>query len=152
MPRFRPIVAYFDTNVFHEIVNRDSDDAGIQKRLAGCTRCGELVLPTSLIVMNEIVDGIGSGVECTAKRSIRQLHTQWRLGDWEMLIKPLDRLASGEISAFARGEASPSPFFMSAERQVFIGRMTAAFGGIDRKSPQQLGAEFSSIVGDNREQ
>jgi hypothetical protein len=59
MPLFRPIVAYFDTNVFHEIVDRDFHGAALKGRLEGCRKRGELVLPASLEVTNEIVDGIG---------------------------------------------------------------------------------------------
>jgi hypothetical protein len=62
----------------------------------------------------------------------------------------MDELASNEIRAFARGEASPSPFFENSVRKLFLSRMAAAFLGMDRKPPQQLAAEFSDIVGDNR--
>jgi hypothetical protein len=150
MSLFLPIVAYFDTNVFHEIVHRDFDGTGLQRRLEACRRRCEMVLPVSLVVTNELVDGIGSGDERMAKRSIQQLDVQRRLADWETLIRPIDELASNEIKAFARGEASPSPFFENAVRKLFLSRMAAAFLGMDRKSPQQLAAEFSDIVGDNR--
>jgi hypothetical protein len=150
MSLFLPIVAYFDTNVFHEIADRDSGEAGLRWRLECCRKRGELVLPASLVVTNEIVDGIGSGDERKARRSIQQLDVQRQVADWETLIRPMDELASNEIRAFARGEASPSPFFQNAVRKLFLSRMAAAFLGMDRKSPQQLAAEFSDIVGDNR--
>jgi hypothetical protein len=150
MALYLPIVAYFDTNVFHEIVNRDSHDAWLQRRLQGCRDRGELVLPASLVVTNEIVDGIGSGDERKARRSIQQLDVQRQVADWETLIRPMDELATNEIRAFARGEASPSPFFENAVRKLFLSRMAAAFRDMDRKSTQQLAAEFSDIVGDNR--
>jgi hypothetical protein len=150
MPLFQPIVAYFDTNVFHEIVRRDFDGTGLQRRLEGCCRRREIFLPVSLVVTNEIVDGIGSGDERMARRSIQQLNVQRRLADWETLIRPVDELASNEIKAVARGEASPSPFFENPVRKLFLSRIAAAFLGMDRKSHQQLAAEFSDIVGDNR--
>jgi hypothetical protein len=152
MPLFLPIIAYFDTNVFHEIADRDSGGAGLRRKLEGCRKRGELVLPASLVVTNEIVDGIGSGDERKARRSIQQLDVQRQAADWEALIRPMDELASNEISAFARGEASPSPYWENAKREFFLRLMNTAFRGADRKSPQQLAAEFSDIVGDNREQ
>jgi len=69
-----------------------------------------------------------------------------------MIINPMDDLASNEIRAFARGDASPSPFFGNAVRDFFLQRMVAAFQSLDSKSPHQLAAEFSDIVGENREQ
>lgn len=96
MPFFLPIVAYFDTNVFHEIADRDSGEAGPRWRLGCCRKRGELVLPASLVVTNEIVDGIGSGDERKARRSIQQLDVQRQVADWETLIRPMDELASNE--------------------------------------------------------
>ena len=74
MGLYLPIVAYFDTNVLHKVVDRDSQGAGLQRRLKRCRRRGEIVLPASIVVTNEIIDGVGSGDERKARRSIQQLH------------------------------------------------------------------------------
>src|SRR6266571_500197 len=102
MSLFLPIVAYFDTNVFHEIVDRDSHGAGLQRRLEGCRRRGEIVLPASLVVTTEIVDGIGSGDGRKAKRSVQQLQAEWQLADWKLVINPMNELSQNEITAFAK--------------------------------------------------
>jgi hypothetical protein len=149
---FRPIVAYFDTNVFHAIADRHTSKAGLRWRIETCRDRGQLILPASLVVTNEIVDGIGCGDEPKARRSIRQLQAQWQLADWKMLLKPPEELASNEIRAFARGEESPSPYWENAKRDVFLQLMVQTFRGMDGKSAQQLAAELSNIVGDNREQ
>ena len=152
MGLYLPIVAYFDTNVFHEIVDRDCQGAGLQSRLESCRRRGEIVLPASIEVTNEIIDGIGSGDGKKARRCIQQLRVQWQLADLKRVINPTDYLVSNEIRAFARGDTSPSPFLENADLQVLLPRMDGVLRGIDKKSLHQLKAEFSNIVGENRHQ
>jgi hypothetical protein len=143
---YRPNVAYFDTNVFQQIVNRDHQGAGLQRKLQDYRRRGELVLPASLVVAEELFHGIGSGGQAKSSRSIEQFQVQWQLCDWTTIANDMETLVVNELRSFARGEASPSPFLESAVRQQLLDGMAAATDGMDRKSPHQLQVELAVFV------
>jgi hypothetical protein len=146
-----PVVVYFDTNVFHEIVKRDSVGAGLQRKLRICRERGGIVVPASLVVANELVDGIGSENLEKAERSRAQLRAQWQICDWKSIIHQMETLATGEIGAYARGEPSPNPFLEGDDFHTFLRPYRALFDDLDRKPLREL-AIIAQIIADNRKQ
>lgn len=152
MDRPLPIVAYLDTNIFHEIVERDSRGDGLQQRLQRGREEGKIALPASFIVTNEFVDGIGSGDERKSDRSIKQFRVQRDLGDWERIIKPVDVLAADEFRAFARGDPRPSSFFRDMDAKCLVWSLDEEFRDANKKSPTELAAQLREVVVKNWKQ
>ncbi len=118
-----PLVAYFDTNVFDNILKKtagvlESDEAHLRSAI----EARRLAIVTSIVNISETIDARRPEVV------LPQLALIARLSDWERFVKPHDTVLTDDIRHFAWNGEAGSPFI----REPMLGQLRSAFDGILR--------------------
>lgn len=142
------LIAYLDTNVFHEIGYRDSQGGNVEDLLHRAVHNGEIAIPASMVTLGEIIDGLASP---NADRALQQLRIAWRLSDWSRTINQTAALVTQDIHAYF-GRGSGSPFLAGAAGDVFLRGLRGVMEDARSKTCQELARDLSDVIEANDRQ
>jgi hypothetical protein len=115
------LVAYFDTNVFDNILKKTGGVVeGSAARLRGAVASGRLSLVTSILNISETIDARRPEIV------LPQLELMALLTDWDRFVKPHDMILTDDIKHFAWNGEPDGPFI----REPMLAQLHSAFNKV----------------------